>query len=165
MARRPVAVVSAIVLVLEGFGLAGLNWFLGEVVRRQQMSLAGLPYRGMQFSTWGLAAVVLLYLLVCAFILLSAAIGDRDITGLRRILLIVAAVVHGVLGALCVSLVGWTAFAFMVVVLGLIVFCLVAFDEQGWGPRPRRSGSGGRPWRPGWLRVPDRLRRSRGRTA
>ncbi len=40
--RRPVAWVVAVVLFVEAFFLAALNWFLGEVVHRQKMSLAGL---------------------------------------------------------------------------------------------------------------------------
>jgi preprotein translocase subunit SecG len=38
-------------------------------------------------------------------------------------------VVHGVLGALTVGLIGWAAFVFMMVVLGLIVLTLVAYGN------------------------------------
>src|ERR1700755_2782029 len=40
--RRPVAWVTALVLFAEAIGVALLNWFLGVVVDRQDMSLAGL---------------------------------------------------------------------------------------------------------------------------
>ncbi len=149
MARRPVALVTAIVLVLEAVGLALLNWFLGTVVDRQHMSLAGLAPRAMTVSTWIMGVIVAVYLLVCAAALVRAGLRDRYLTGVWRILLISAAVVHGVLGALCVGLVGWPAFAFMMVVLGLIVLSLIAYDEHG----------DDRPWRPGWLKWPSRLKR------
>lgn len=149
MARRPVAVVAGIVLVLEALGLAGINGFLGLVVDRQQMSLAGLDPHLMKVSTWILGVIVGVYLLLCAFALLRAAIRDRDIAGFWRILLVSAAVVHGVLGALVVGLVGWVAFVFMMVVLGLLVLSLIAYDEHG----------DERPWRPGWLKWPARLPR------
>jgi hypothetical protein len=144
-----VAVVAGIVLVLEALGLAGINGFLGLVVDRQQMSLAGLDPHLMKVSTWILGVIVGVYLLLCAFALLRAAIRDRDIVGFWRILLVSAAVVHGVLGALAVGLVGWVAFVFMMVVLGLLVLSLIAYDEHG----------DERPWRPGWLKWPARLPR------
>jgi hypothetical protein len=50
-----------------------------------------------------------------------------------RILLISCAVVHGVLGALTVGLVGWLTFAFMMVVIGLIVLTLLAYEPNGAG--------------------------------
>ena len=40
--RRPVAWIVTVVLFLEAVGVAALNWFLGIVVDRQDMSLAGL---------------------------------------------------------------------------------------------------------------------------
>jgi hypothetical protein len=62
-------------------------------------------------------------------------VRDRGPAGFGRILLISAAVVHGLLGAFSIGLVGWLAFVFMMVVLGLIVLTLVAYDrkEQGEG--------------------------------
>lgn len=149
MARRPVAVVAAIILILEALGLAGINGFLGLVVDRQQMSLAGLDPHVMKVSTWILGVIVGVYLLLCAFALLRAAIRDRDITGFWRILLVTAAVVHGVLGAVSVGLLGWFVFVFMMVMMGLLVLSLIAYDERG----------DERPVRPGWLKWPARLPR------
>ena len=40
--RRPVAWVTAIVLFVEAIGIGLVNWFMGIVVDRQDMSLAGL---------------------------------------------------------------------------------------------------------------------------
>ncbi|MEV0324029.1 hypothetical protein ACIBKX_11545 [Streptomyces sp. NPDC050658] len=133
MARRPVAWVGAIVLFAEAVGIALLNWFLGLVVDKQDMSLAGLDPRAMTVSTWIAGGLFGLYLALCGVILLRAAIGDRAPGRFGRLLLISAAVVHGLLGAFSVGLVGWPAFVFMMVVLGLIVLTLVAYDKKERG--------------------------------
>ncbi|MGW7274352.1 hypothetical protein ACWGH5_27945 [Streptomyces sp. NPDC054864] len=131
MARRPVAWVGAIVLLVEAVGIALLNWFLGLVVNKQDMSLAGLDPHAMSVSTWIAGGVFGLYLALCGVIMLRSAITDRAPGRFGRLLLISAAVVHGLLGAFSVGLVGWPAFAFMMIVLGLIVLTLVAYDRQG----------------------------------
>ncbi|CAM5266447.1 Integral membrane protein OS=Streptomyces alboniger OX=132473 GN=CP975_22085 PE=4 SV=1 [Streptomyces alboniger] len=131
MARRPVALLGAIVLLVEAVGIALLNWFLGMVVDKQEMSLAGLDPHAMTVSTWIAGIVFGGYLALCAFVLARAAVRDRAPGRLGRVLLITCAVVHGVLGAFCVGPVGWPAFAFMMVVLGLVVLPLVAYDRAG----------------------------------
>ena len=133
MARRPVAWVAAIVLFAEAIGIALLNWFLGLVVDRQDMSLAGLDPRAMSVSAWIAGALFGLYLAVCGIVLVRVAVRDRGPAGFGRILLISAAVVHGLLGAFSIGLVGWLAFVFMMVVLGLIVLTLVAYDRKEQG--------------------------------
>ncbi|WP_372345959.1 hypothetical protein [Streptomyces sp. KL116D] len=130
MARRPVAWVAAIVLFAEAFGIVLLNWFLGLVVDRQDMSLAGLDPRAMSAGAWIAGGLFGLYLLVCGIVLVRAAVADRAPGGFGRILLISAAVVHGLLGAFAIGLVGWLAFVFMMVVLALIVLTLVAYDRH-----------------------------------
>ncbi|WP_336050788.1 hypothetical protein [Streptomyces sp. CA2R101] len=129
MARRPVALAAAVVLVLEAFGIVLLNWILSIVVDRQQMSLAGLQPRAMSAGSWVGGIVFGLYLLFCAAVLLRTAIRDRAPGGFTRIALISCAVVHGVLGAFAVGLVGWVAFLAMTVVLALLVLTLVAYGE------------------------------------
>ncbi|MFB8000555.1 hypothetical protein ACFC4G_48525 [Streptomyces sp. NPDC056002] len=151
MARRPVAWVAAIVLFAEAIGIALLNWFLGLVVDRQDMSLAGLDPRAMSVSAWIAGALFGLYLALCAVVLVRVAVRDRAPAGFGRILLISAAVVHGLLGAFSIGLVGWLAFVFMMVVLGLIVLTLVAYDrkeqtdgaEAGAGDAPAGPAEGG----------------------
>ncbi|MGW6271545.1 hypothetical protein [Streptomyces sp. NPDC055060] len=130
MARRPVAWVGAIVLLVEAVGIAWLNWFLGLVVSNQDMSLAGLDPHAMSVSTWIAGGVFGLYLALCAVVMLRSAIRDRAPGRIGRLLLISAAVVHALLGAFSVGLVGWPAFVFMMVVLGLIVLTLVAYDKK-----------------------------------
>ncbi|MEU1198347.1 hypothetical protein ABZ446_19200 [Streptomyces sp. NPDC005813] len=130
MVRRPVAWVTAIVLFVEAIGIALLNWFLGVVVDRQDMSLAGLDPDMMSVSSKVGGLVFGLYFAACALTALLVALRDRAPRVLGRVLLISAAVVHGLLGAFTVGLVGWGAFAFMMVVLGLIVFTLLAYDRR-----------------------------------
>lgn len=133
MARRPVAYVAALVLFLEAFGIAFVNLILGKVADNQNMSLAGMDSGAMARGAWGAGIVFGLYLLLCAYFMLRTGIRDRAPGRFGRILLITCAVVHGVLGALTVGLVGWPAFVFMMVTVALIVWPLVAYDRD---PRP-----------------------------
>ncbi|MEV6839315.1 hypothetical protein AB0N17_33215 [Streptomyces sp. NPDC051133] len=141
MVRRPVAWIVTVVLLAEAFGVAALNWFLGVVVDRQKMSLAGLDPNVMSTSSKIGGVVFGLYFALCALVSVLVAIRDRAPAGFGRILLISAAVVHGLLGAFAWSLVGWKAFVFMVVVLGLIVLLLMTYDRQA-GPQGAEPGGG-----------------------
>ncbi|MGW0828160.1 hypothetical protein [Streptomyces sp. NPDC002845] len=129
MVRKPVAWVTAIVLFVEGLGIAWLQWFLGTVVDRQDMSLAGLDPDAMSVSSKAGGFVFGFYFAVCGLAALLVALRDRPPHGVWRILLISAAVVHGMLGAFTVGLVGWGAFGFMMVVLGLILLTLMTYDR------------------------------------
>ncbi|MEU1024944.1 hypothetical protein ABZ366_23160 [Streptomyces sp. NPDC005904] len=129
MARRPVAWVGAIVLLVEAVGIVLLNWFLGLVVDNQKMSLAGLDPHAMTVAAWIGGALFGGYLALCGVLLALVGIRDRAPGRLGRLLLIGCAVVHGVLGAFCVGPVGWPAFVFMMAVLALIVLPLVAYDR------------------------------------
>ncbi|WP_234334179.1 hypothetical protein [Streptomyces sp. NRRL B-1347] len=133
MARRPVAWAGAVVLWAEAAGIAFLNWFLGLVVDKQEMSLAGLDPHAMTVSTWIAGGVFGLYLALCGFLLARAAVCDRAPGGFGRAVLISAAVLHALLGAFAVGLVGWLAFAFMMLVLGLVVLTLMAYDRHEHG--------------------------------
>ncbi|WP_093706840.1 hypothetical protein [Streptomyces sp. 2131.1] len=129
--RRLVAFIAALVLAVEAVGIVIINVVMGTVVKNQDMSLAGTDPDMMSKGTWVLGGVSGLFLLLCAVILVLAGARDRAPGRVARIVLICCAVVHGVLGALTVGLVGWTAFVWMMVVLGLIVLALVAY-----GPEP-----------------------------
>lgn len=137
MPRRPVAAVGAAVLILEALGIVLVHVFLSMVVDDQQMSLAGLAPRSMSVATVIGGILFGGYLLVCAGVLVHMALRDRAPRDFLRILLISAAVVHGLLGAFSIGLVGWAAFLFMMLVLGLIVWSLVAYGERG-----REGGTG-----------------------
>ncbi|MFK4545095.1 FtsH-binding integral membrane protein [Streptomyces tendae] len=143
--RRPVAWIVAVVLFVEAVGVAALNWFLGIVVDRQDMSLAGLDPHMMSLSSKIGGIVFGLYFALCGLVALLVAVRDRAPAGVGRILLISAAVVHGLLGAFTWGLVGPGAFIFMIVVLGLIVLLLMTYDareEPAAGQRPE-DGKGG----------------------
>jgi len=143
--RRPVAWIVAVVLFAEAVGVAALNWFLGIVVDRQDMSLAGLDPDMMSVSSKIGGVVFGLYFALCGLVALLVALRDRAPAGLGRVLLISAAVVHGVLGAFTWGLVGWHAFLFMILALALIVLLLMTYDareEPAAGQRPE-EGKGG----------------------
>ncbi|MEU0165893.1 hypothetical protein [Streptomyces iakyrus] len=129
MIRRPVAWVVAVVLFAEAFGVAALNWFLGVVVDRQDMSLAGLDPHMMSVSSKIGGIAFGLYFALCGLVALLVALRDRPPAGFGRVLLISAAVVHALLGAFTWGLVGWPAFLFMVLVLALIVLLLMTYDR------------------------------------
>lgn len=137
--RRPVALIVALVLFVEAFGIAALQWFLGMVVDNQDMSLAGLDPDVMSLSSKAGGVVFGLYFALCGLIALLVAVRDRTPVGLGRVLLISAAVVHGVLGALTWGLVGPHAFLFMMLVMGLVVLLLMTYDG-------RRSPASGEQW-------------------
>lgn len=138
--RRLVAAVAALVLVAEAVGIVLINTFLGMVVDKQEMSLAGLEPRAMTVSTWIAGGLFGVYLLLCALILLRSAVRDAPPLGFFRIVLISAAVVHGLLGAATAGIVGWLSFVFMMVVLALIVWSLVWYGEA---PARRDAAAGG----------------------
>ncbi|MEU6446565.1 hypothetical protein ACGFY8_05025 [Streptomyces sp. NPDC048232] len=150
--RRPVAWIVTIVLFLEAVGVAALNWFLGIVVDRQDMSLAGLDPDAMSVSSKIGGVVFGLYFALCGLVALLVALRDRAPAGLGRVLLISAAVVHGLLGAFTWGLVGPGAFVFMIVVLGLIVLLLMTYDAHerpAPAARPEDgTGDDGRPVSP-----------------
>jgi hypothetical protein len=120
----------AVVLFVEAVGVAALNWFLAVVVDRQDMSLAGLDPDMMSLSSKIGGIVFGLYFGLCALVALLVAVRDRAPAGLGRVLLISAAVVHGLLGAFSWGLVGPGAFVVMIAVLGLIVLLLMTYDAR-----------------------------------
>jgi hypothetical protein len=146
--RRPVAWVVAVVLFGEALGVAALNWFLGVVVDRQDMSLAGLDPHMMSVSSKIGGITFGLYFALCGLVALLVALRDRPPAGFGRVLLVSAAVVHGLLGAFTWGLVGWPAFLFMVLVLGLIVLLLMTYDrpaEPADAAHQDRTGGDGTP--------------------
>ncbi|MEV0091925.1 hypothetical protein [Streptomyces sp. NPDC050738] len=134
MARKPVAWVGAILLFLEAIGIAFVNWVLAKVADNQHMSLAGIDPKAISTGAMVMGGLTGIYLIVCGVVLLRTALRDRSPGTPGRILLITCAVVHGVLGALTVGLVGWQAFVFMMLVLGTIVFSLVMYERENGAP-------------------------------
>lgn len=145
MVRRPVAWIVAVVLFVEAFGIAALNWFLGIVVDRQKMSLAGLDPDMMSVSSKIGGLVFGAYFALCGVVALLVALRDRSPAGLGRILLISVAVVHALLGAFAWGLVGVPAFLTMIVVLALVVLLLMTYDKHNGTTDQGGSDQGGSP--------------------
>ncbi|MFF2521851.1 hypothetical protein [Streptomyces liangshanensis] len=134
--RGPVAWVAASVLLVEAVGFLFVNGVLATVVHNQRMSLAGVDPDAMSAGTWALGGVTALFLVLCAVIMVRTALTHRAPGRFGRVVLITCAVVHGVLGALTVGLVGWTAFAWMTGVLALVVLVLVGPADAPGAPGP-----------------------------
>ncbi|WP_433546010.1 hypothetical protein ACQPZG_13240 [Streptomyces sp. CA-294286] len=130
MIRRPVAAATAFVLFLEAVGVVLVHYVLGRVVDGQSMSLAGTDPGTTAVGAWVLGGLTGLFLVACGAFLLVAALRDRAPARIARILLIVCAVAHGVLGTAAVGLVGWWAFGWTMAVLGLIVLCLLLYGQR-----------------------------------
>ncbi|MDQ0583098.1 hypothetical protein [Streptomyces rishiriensis] len=158
MVRRPVAWIVAVVLFAEALGVAALNWFMGVVVDRQDMSLAGMDPDVMSTSSKVGGILFGLYFGLCAVVALLVALRDRAPAGFGRVLLISAAVVHGLLGAFAWGLLGWTQFVFMVVVLALIVLLLMTYDAKerpvAGQPQDGKGAGGGPPLAPAPVTPP-----------
>ncbi|MFE1908677.1 hypothetical protein ACFW96_34205 [Streptomyces gardneri] len=136
MARRPIALVTAAVLFLEAPGIVAINGIMAGFVEAQSMSLDGMDPDAMVAGTWGLGIGSGVALVLCGLVALVAGIRDRRPGRAGRGLLIGCAVVHGILGAVAVGLIGWGAFAFLMTVVGLVVLTLVAYGkghEEGAG--------------------------------
>jgi MFS family permease len=128
--RRAIAVTTAVVLVLEALAIALVNWLLGLVARRQQMSLAGTHADALAIGSWVAGGIFALVLIGCAVLVARIALHDRMAGRFGRIVLIVCAVGHGVIGAAVVGLIGWSAFAAMMVILGLLVGTLLLYAPE-----------------------------------
>lgn len=128
--RRGAAIVTALVLFGEAVGIVLINAVLATITENQNMSLAGMDPEAMTTGTWVMGGVSGLLLALCGVIALLAGVRDRSPGRLGRIVLIGCAVVHGVLGAVTVGLIGWSAFAFMMAVLALLVLTLLAYGPE-----------------------------------
>ncbi|WP_328915713.1 MULTISPECIES: hypothetical protein [unclassified Streptomyces] len=132
--RRGIAAGTAVVLVLEALAIAGVNWVLGLAVRHQEMSLGGLDSDTMAAGSWAGGGLFALFLVVCAVLVARIALRDRTAGRAGRIALIVCAVVQGVVGAIVVGIVGWTAFALLMVILALLVGTLLLYAPEDRAP-------------------------------
>ena len=138
MLRRFVAGLAAVVLVAEAAVLVLVHLVLGKTTQNQSMSIAGADPDVMSKATYALGAGMGAFLLTCAVLAAVAAVRDRAPGAFGRVVLIVAAVTHGLLGALVVGLVGWGAFAAMMLILCLIVLTLVLYGDPA-GPAGRKT--------------------------
>lgn len=124
---------TAVVLVVEAAVLGFVHLVLGRTTANQSMSIAGADPDVMSKATYALGLGMAVFLLACAVFLVVAAARDRAPGGFARVLLVSAAVTHGLLGALVVGLVGWGAFAVMMLILCLLVLSLTLYAAKGAG--------------------------------
>ncbi len=134
--RRLVAGLAAIVLVVEAAVLVLVHFVLGRTTANQSMSIAGSDPDVMSKATYAMGAGMGAFLVLCAVLAAVTALRDRSPGRFGRVVLISAAVTHGVLGILCVVLVNWAAFATMMLILCLLVLTLTSYAA-------RPGGSGG----------------------
>lgn len=125
--RRLVAGLAAIVLVVEAAVLVLVHVVLGKTTQSQSMSIAGSDPELMAKATYGLGAAMGAFLLFCAALLAVVAVRDRAPGRFARVVLVIAAVTHAVLGALALGLVGWGAFAVLMLILCLLVLTLMLY--------------------------------------
>ncbi|CAM5560541.1 hypothetical protein SAVIM338S_04633 [Streptomyces avidinii] len=134
---------TAVVLVVEAAVLGFVHIVLGRTTANQSMSIAGMDPDVMSKATYAMGAGTAGFLLFCAVLLAVAAVRDKAPGAFARVVLVVAAVTHGLLGALVVGLVGWGAFAVMMLILCLLVLSLMVYaakdrDAAGEGNGPGR---------------------------
>ncbi|MGW2585534.1 hypothetical protein ACWCYZ_30170 [Streptomyces virginiae] len=137
MLRRLVAGLAAIVLVVEAALLVLVHIVLGRTTANQSMSIAGSDPDVMSKATYVVGAGMGAFLVLCAVLAAVTAIRDRGPGRFGRVALISGAVTHGVLGILSVVLVGWAAFATM-----MLILCLLVLTLTSYAPRSG-DGSGG----------------------
>ncbi|KPI33487.1 hypothetical protein OV450_6555 [Actinobacteria bacterium OV450] len=148
--RRLVAGLAAIVLVAEAAVLVLVHLVLGRTTRNQSMSIAGMDPDVMSTATYAMGAGIGAFLLLCAVLLAVICIRDRAPGTLARVVLVTAAVTHGLLGAVAAGLVGWGAFAVTMVILCLLVLTLTLYAAQDEGTAaPGVTAAPGAPGGPG----------------
>ncbi|GAA3074133.1 hypothetical protein GCM10017562_47460 [Streptomyces roseofulvus] len=145
MARRPIALVTAAVLLVEAPAIVGVNAIMARFVEVQSMSLDGLDPDHMVTGTWALGIGSGLALALCALVALLTGVRDRGPGRFGRGLLIGCAVVHGLLGAVAAALIGWGAFAVLMTVVGLIVLTLVMYGKEPAGKPAAEKPAAGKP--------------------
>nr|WSX50114.1 hypothetical protein OG409_14875 [Streptomyces sp. NBC_00974] len=129
--RRSVAGATAVVLVVEAAVLGFVHIVLGRTTANQSMSIAGMDPDVMSKATYAMGAGMAAFLLLCAVLLVVAAVRDKAPGAFARVVLVSAGVTHGLLGALVVGLVGWGAFAVMMLILCLLVLSLMLYAAKG----------------------------------
>ncbi|MER5727764.1 hypothetical protein ABT084_05300 [Streptomyces sp. NPDC002138] len=129
MLRRLVASVAAIVLVVEAAVLVLVHLVLGATTHNQAMSIAGMDPDVMSTATYAMGAGMGTFLLVGAVLLAVTAIRDRPPGRFARVLFVITAVTHIVLGALAAALVGWGAFAATMLIFCLLVLTLTLYAK------------------------------------
>ncbi|MEV6110745.1 hypothetical protein AB0M28_39510 [Streptomyces sp. NPDC051940] len=125
-------------LMLEGIAIAGVQLVMAEFLDGQNMSLAGLDTDLLANGIRGGGLLFGGVLFACGVAALRMGVRDAAPGRFLRAVLIGVAVVHGVLGAVVAALVGWDVFAVLMVILGLVVFSVLAYGRPG-GAEPAKE--------------------------
>ncbi|MEV7727476.1 hypothetical protein AB0P15_22410 [Streptomyces sp. NPDC087917] len=128
--RRLVAGLAALALVAEAVVLVLVNLVLAATTANQSMSIGGADPALMSKATYVLGAVTGGFLLLCAVLLAVAAVRDRAPGVPARLVLVVAAVVHALLGVVAVAVVGWGAFVATTTIFCLLVLFLMLYGRS-----------------------------------
>jgi hypothetical protein len=146
--RRWTAVAALVLLVLEAGVAAVVAMVVGKAADYQHMSLAGVPTAAMAASAYVGFGLIALFLLLVAALLLRVALRDVAPTKAERIVLVLAAVLHGLLAAVLLALSGVWVFVPLAVTLTLLVLILFIPSEPSPSPLPPSSGPSGGPAAP-----------------
>jgi hypothetical protein len=138
--RRAVMISAGVLLLVEALAIAAVNWVLGIVVDRQDMSLGGSDPGITSVGAWTAGGLLSFFLVVVAVVLIITGSRDRPLGRVARILVIVCAVFDGVVAAIAAGMIGWAVFAFAAVELGLLVLSLMLVDGDGDGA-PAEQGA------------------------
>lgn len=134
---------AAVVVFGAAAVLGLLQWILGLVADRQEMSVGGVSATTISVSAWVGGAVLAAFLLLCGVLLARVSMTDRPPRRLARVVLVGGAVLHAVFGALAVGLVGWSAFAGLMVVFTLIVLTLTLYPDPAYPALPGAAAASG----------------------
>ncbi|MBF9073254.1 hypothetical protein [Streptacidiphilus fuscans] len=141
--RRWTAVAALVLLVLEAGVSAVVALVVGKAADYQHMSLAGVPTSAMAASAYVGFGLIALFLLLVAALLLRVAVRDVVPTKVERIVLILAAVLHGLLAAVLLALSGVWVFVPLAVTLTLLVLILFIPSDGTQQPPVREPSPGG----------------------
>lgn len=138
--RRAVAAVAAVTLAADAVVIGTVQLILGTAVDRQDMTLAGISSTALSTVTIVGGVLTAALLLLCCALLARAAVTDRPPRRAARLVLVSAAVLHCVLGAVVAAVVSWLAFAALMAVFGLLVLTLTMYPpgmagEPASGPQ------------------------------
>lgn len=136
--RRWTAISTTVLLVLEAGVSLLAALLLGGAASRGHMQFAGVSYRAIAGAAYIGLSLQAAFLLLVAGVLVRVAVRaqDREFGRPTRLVLIVAAVFHGVLAALMLALSGVWTFLVLALTLTLLVLLFFIPTRPGSAPSP-----------------------------
>ncbi|MBB1258967.1 hypothetical protein [Streptomyces alkaliterrae] len=127
----PLTLLTAAALLTEAVALAVLLWLLAAFVDAQSMSLADLPSTHLALAARAGGVLLAALPALCAFLLLRRRPPGR----VARALLVACCLSHGILGAVAIALVSWTAFITLMLPLALLTWTVQTLPSGPTGLR------------------------------